>query len=104
MNKSLTIHPLSIVCKDAELSGAISIGEGTVIHPKCNIESSLQSGGIEIGKYNIIEEGVQIVNYSKNKLIIGDYNRFRSGAIIQCKQIGNDNLVKQKGFSKNSLY
>ena len=50
----------ALVAKDAALSGDITIGAGTVVHPRCTIEA--QSGPIVIGAGTIIEELVRIVN------------------------------------------
>lgn len=47
------------MCQDVDLKGDITIGAGTVVHPKATI---LALGPIVIGQNCIIEESVIIVN------------------------------------------
>lgn len=49
-----------MICQDAELKGEISIGAGTVVHPKATIFAV--AGPIEIGADCIVEENAVIVN------------------------------------------
>jgi dynactin-6 len=66
-----------IIPQDVTLRGAITIGTGSVLHPKCTIVA--MGGPIVIGIHCIIEENVVIVNRSKQTMIIGDYNLFQVG-------------------------
>ncbi|KAF9014101.1 trimeric LpxA-like protein [Cyathus striatus] len=52
-----TIHSKAIVCQDVELKGDITIGAGTIVHPKATIFAI--AGPIVIGTGCIIEEGVE---------------------------------------------
>ena len=65
-----TIHSKAIVCQDVELKGDITIGSGTIVHPKATIFAV--AGPIVIGSGCIIEEGAIIVNRS------GDYGTSHS--------------------------
>ena len=58
----------------------ILIGKNTVIGPGVNIIA--EKGSIHIGDNNIISEGTLIINKSKEKLIIGNGNRFECGASL----------------------
>lgn len=51
---TLKIAPTAVVCNEAVLFGDITIGEGTVVHPKAVIVA--RSGPIVIGNNNIFEE------------------------------------------------
>ena len=52
----------AVVCKEATLKGDITIGAGTVVHPKAFIHA--EAGPIVIGEKNIVEEQVVIHNRS----------------------------------------
>jgi dynactin-6 len=53
-------HELAVICQDAELKGEITIGAGTVVHPKATLFAA--AGPIEIGENCIVEENAVIVN------------------------------------------
>eukprot|EP00747_Dinoflagellata_sp_TGD_P193077 gnl/TRDRNA2_/TRDRNA2_58789_c0_seq1.p1 gnl/TRDRNA2_/TRDRNA2_58789_c0~~gnl/TRDRNA2_/TRDRNA2_58789_c0_seq1.p1 ORF type:complete len:181 (-),score=43.07 gnl/TRDRNA2_/TRDRNA2_58789_c0_seq1:278-820(-) len=92
------VHADAVVCTDAKVLGSfgVKIGEGTVVHPACHIHA--KAGPIEIGRFNIIEEQVEIINLSSQPLVIGDHNTFEVGVHIAgtgaC--IGNANVFECK--------
>jgi carbonic anhydrase/acetyltransferase-like protein (isoleucine patch superfamily) len=100
-DKPIKIIPGALVCCQPEdfitcpNSGPIYIGEKTIIHPKCVIESGPNSGGIYIGQHNVIEEKVHIINYSAHQLFIGNFNWIQSGCTIQ-GTIGSRNTIEPK--------
>ena len=65
-----------------------------------------EGGPIIIGKNNIIEEKVIILNRFSETLNIGDNNLFEVGSCIyialnkdvECKKIGNDNVIEVEGI------
>lgn len=59
-------------------SGDITIGSGTVVHPRATIHS-LGSGEIVIGSECIIEEFAQIIYRGRGRMVIGDRNLFEAG-------------------------
>ncbi|KAI9190274.1 hypothetical protein H9P43_001707 [Blastocladiella emersonii ATCC 22665] len=85
----------TIVCQDAELKGSITLGVGTIIHPKCKIISTA-GGPILIGRNNICEEGVTIINNSKSGMVIGDDNLFEVNCYVASKYIGHHNVIEPK--------
>ena len=89
-----TIHSKALVCQDVELKGDITIGPGTIVHPKASIFAI--AGPILIGSNNIIEEGAIIVNRRKEPMRIGDDNLFEIGCRVECPSIGNWNTVSTK--------
>jgi len=86
--------PTTWVCKSAVLTGNVTIGKGTIVHPKCTI--SAESGPIVIGDNNIIEEQVIIVNRRPGgeTLTIGSNNVFEVGASIEAASIGDANIFE----------
>ncbi|KAF9447261.1 trimeric LpxA-like protein [Macrolepiota fuliginosa MF-IS2] len=89
-----TIHSKAVVCQDVELKGDITIGSGTIIHPKATIFAI--AGPIVIGSGCIIEEGAVIVNRKKEIMRIGDDNLFEIGSRIECPSIGDFNTVSTR--------
>lgn len=63
-----------MVCSDSNILGAggVKIGDGTVVHPACQIHAKV--GPIVIGAFNILEKQVAIVNAVEEPLITGDHN------------------------------
>lgn len=72
-----TIHSKAVVCQDVDLKGDITIGPGSVIHPKATIFAL--GGPIVIGSGCIVEEAAIIVNRRKEVMRIGDNNLFEIG-------------------------
>jgi len=72
-----SIHTKAVVCQDVDLRGDITIGSGTIVHPKATIFAI--TGPIVIGTGNIIEEGAIIINRKKETMRIGDENLFEIG-------------------------
>ncbi|KAG8925173.1 hypothetical protein FRC03_009014 [Tulasnella sp. 419] len=89
-----TIHSKAIVCQDVELKGDITIGSGTVVHPKATIFAV--AGPIVIGANCIIEEAVIIVNRRKDIMRIGDDNLFEIGCRVEAPSIGNFNTISTR--------
>jgi dynactin-6 len=72
-----TIHSKAVVCQDVDLKGDITIGPGSVVHPKATIFAL--AGPIIIGSGCTIEEAAIIVNRRKEVMRIGDNNLFEIG-------------------------
>lgn len=89
-----TIHSKAVVCQDVELKGDITIGAGTVVHPKASIFAI--AGPIFIGSNNIIEEAAVIVNRRREPMRIGDDNLIEIGARVECPSIGDRNTISTK--------
>ena len=89
---NLTIGTRVIIAADADLRGEISVGSGTVIHPKATI-LALQ-GAISIGSNCIIEETAVIVNRSSTPIKIGDHNLFEVGCRIEAASVGSYNVFE----------
>ncbi|TEB39646.1 trimeric LpxA-like protein [Coprinellus micaceus] len=89
-----TIHSKAVVCQDVELKGDITIGAGTIVHPKATIFAI--AGPIVIGSGCIIEEATIIVNRRKEVMRIGDENLFEVGCRVECPSIGDHNTISAR--------
>ncbi|OLP86899.1 Dynactin subunit 6 [Symbiodinium microadriaticum] len=91
------IHKDAVVCQEAKVQGAhsIKVGEGTVIHPACILHA--KAGPIVIGRFNVLEEQVEVVNSSDQPLVIGDHNVLEVGARVLGgggPRLGDANLLE----------
>ncbi|CAJ0633370.1 6745_t:CDS:2 [Entrophospora sp. SA101] len=80
----VSIGKRAVVCADIELKGDVQI-------------VLAETGPIIIGKDNIIEESVVIINKNSTPLIIGDENVFEVGCYVEGTKIGNKNIIEAKG-------
>ncbi len=97
-----------IASKDAKFDiindGKLSLGYGTILHPKATL--IVDGCSLIIGEYNIIEENVIIKvcpRYSalleKEEPItiyIGNYNHFRIGSYLQNTSVENNCVINYK--------
>lgn len=83
-----------IIANEADLRGEISIGSGTVVHPKATI-LALQ-GPISIGADCIIEELAVLVNRTGQAIKIGDANLFQTGCRIEAFAVGSNNVFEAR--------
>jgi dynactin-6 len=117
---SLKIAQGATVCQDAELIGDITIGKGTVVHPKCTIRA--EGGPIIIGERsqiylhvasrqdshahlfaagegNVFEEQSLILNPAggvAGPMTIGSNNLFEIGSQVRSRTIGDHNVIEPK--------
>ncbi|KAG2019867.1 hypothetical protein CC2G_005265 [Coprinopsis cinerea AmutBmut pab1-1] len=89
-----TIHSKAVVCQDVEMRGDITIGAGTIVHPKVTIFAI--AGPIVIGSGCIIEEATIIVNRRKEVMRIGDDNLFEIGCRVECPSVGDFNTISTR--------
>ncbi|GAA5943833.1 hypothetical protein JCM3775_000203 [Rhodotorula graminis] len=86
---SFKVGSRTVVVADCDLRGDITIGSGTVLHPRCTI---LAVGGpIILGSNNIVEENAVIVNRLKQPMVVGDNNLFEVGCRIESPSVGDWN-------------
>ena len=102
-NPDLTIEPGAIVCKTSNIQGDVTIGTGTVVHPKASIIA--EGGPIIIGPNNIVEEFALIKNewlldpslplgkqlLPRGPMIIGSHNLFEVCCEVTSARIGEFN-------------
>ncbi|PWN42477.1 hypothetical protein IE81DRAFT_124391 [Ceraceosorus guamensis] len=90
----LTVGSRVTIAADAELRGTISIGSGSVVHPRCTVLAL--SGAIVMGSNIIIEETCVIVNRSGRTMKIGDENLFEVGCRIEAISVGNNCVFEHR--------
>ncbi|KAH8551039.1 trimeric LpxA-like protein [Umbelopsis sp. PMI_123] len=91
----IKVGPKTIVCQEADLRGEITIGAGTVLHPRCRVVA--EGGPIIFGANNIVEENAVIFNKNTTPLVIGDDNVFEVGCYVEGLSIGNRNIIEARG-------
>ncbi|PVG04449.1 trimeric LpxA-like protein [Serendipita vermifera] len=94
LKDKFSIHSRAVVCQDVEMRGDITIGAGTVVHPKAAIFALV--GPIVIGMNCILEEGCILVNRRKEIMRIGDDNLFEIHCRVESPSIGDFNTVSTK--------
>eukprot|EP00298_Acanthocystis_sp_HF-20_P003366 c13730_g1_i1.p1 GENE.c13730_g1_i1~~c13730_g1_i1.p1 ORF type:complete len:185 (+),score=83.46 c13730_g1_i1:21-575(+) len=87
---SKTFGEGSIVCKNAQVSGSVSIGKNNIVHPLASLVSA--GGTLVFDEGNLVEEFVKISNNGSMK--IGKYNAFRVGCVIESSAIGDGNIFQ----------
>ncbi|XP_065841673.1 dynactin subunit 6-like [Oscarella lobularis] len=94
----------AVVCAEAEIKGDVTIGTGTVVHPKARILA--EGGPIVIGENNLIEEQTVIRNRKLSDdeeevtgghvMIIGQNNVFEVGSCCEALYVGKNNIMEPK--------
>lgn len=80
-----------ILPADTDVRGRVTIGAGTVVHPRAKIDATL--GPITVGENCLLEEHVHLISTDKG-MTIGDGNVFRVHAHVSSPQIGNCNVFE----------
>ncbi|KAK2587134.1 hypothetical protein KPH14_002893 [Odynerus spinipes] len=102
---NLKIASGAVVCEESILKGDITIGSGTVVHPKASILA--EAGPIIIGEGNIIEEMATIANRLPPDApestmipvqIVGNYNVFEVDCICEAHKVGDNNILESKAY------
>ncbi|XP_034829906.1 dynactin subunit 6 [Maniola hyperantus] len=105
MSQNIKILPGATVCEDCTLEGDITIGGGTVIHPRVTIIA--EGGPIIIAEYCIIEEYSTIIHKKSDKqenppkpLFIGAHNVFEVGCKLESPfgHVGENNVFECKSY------
>jgi len=98
-NSQIQLASGCVVCTEAVLQGEITLGAGTVVHPRAHIIA--ESGPIVIGENNLIEENAYIINRQKPTtdgkpftLTIGNANVFEIGSRCEASRVGDNNIVE----------
>ncbi|KAF8384265.1 dnc-6 [Pristionchus pacificus] len=92
MDAELQVHPRAVVCNESIITGSVTIGADSVVHPKAIIRAT--KGPIVIGERNLIEETALIENTNEDgaPLVIGDDNYVEIGAVVRARSIGSRNV------------
>lgn len=92
----MNVNESAVVCNDIQYEGShgITIGAGTVIHPRAVLRAL--NGPINVGSDNLIEEFVVIENRSSDVMRIGCLNHFQVGAKVYAAVIEDGNVFEKK--------
>mmetsp|Transcript_16803 Transcript_16803/g.43674 ORF Transcript_16803/g.43674 Transcript_16803/m.43674 type:complete len:169 (+) Transcript_16803:85-591(+) len=93
---SLKAAANAVVTRDALITGEVTIGEETLVHPGAQIIA--EAGPIEIGAECEIQELAVIRNTRPEKMVIGSKNVFEVGATVEAKSIGDGNVFAARSF------
>ena len=85
--------PTAIVAADTSFLGNVSIGAGTVVHPRATIDG--RQAPVVVGDNCILEEQVTITARG-DRVFIGDGNSFRVGATLDASNVGNCNQFEAR--------
>merc|ERR1711920_913556 len=77
--------------------GDVRIGDYTIVGPGCCCIST-NGGAIHIGSQNVLTEGVQIINKSKETMEISNCNIFETGSKVEARKIGSYNLFGAQSY------
>lgn len=86
----------SIICLESNIVGNVELDEGCIVHPSALIDGGV--GGIIIGKNNIIEDSVKIVNETVNTMYIGSNNWFH----VRCEINNTSSIGDNNSFEVGS--
>ena len=94
-----SIRPTAVISDVATLSGShlITIGDNTVLHPRCKINAA--NAEVTIGKACIIGErcSIGLSELSDTEIghvTIGDYVVVEPGAVVEANQVGTGTLIE----------
>ncbi|PKI85605.1 hypothetical protein MVES_000003 [Malassezia vespertilionis] len=88
---SVTVQPRAIVAAEADVKGDVTIGSGTVVHPRARIHAT--SAPIVLGNNCIVEELATIDN---EPMTVGDGNVFRVSSLVRAQTTGNCNVFEAR--------
>lgn len=78
----ISAHPSVLIAQDATLQGAITLGQGCIVHPKATI-SAPNGGSVVIGDNCSFEE-LSVVRYTgTEEMRIGGDNEF----LVGCREL-----------------
>ncbi|RLN21084.1 hypothetical protein BBJ28_00010555 [Nothophytophthora sp. Chile5] len=86
------------VCEDAELLGAVSIGERCAVHPGAALRAL--AGPIVLGERSFVEDRAVLSNISSEAMAIGRENLFESGCVVQSQRVGDGNHFEPKAETR----
>ena len=95
-SSQLTVDKSTIISDRASLTGPITIGPSTLIHPTARLHSPPPPASLTLGSHCIIEEGVSIEAADGEALTIGNWCLIECGAVIR-SSMGHANWVRVKG-------
>jgi dynactin-6 len=89
-----TLSSTILISEGAQLIGThpIHIGDHTVLHPRCRLNSTL--GPITIGDYCILNERILLAAPDEKGLVVEDYVVVEMNAVVEARRIGEGTVVE----------
>ncbi|KAG6966136.1 hypothetical protein JG688_00006911 [Phytophthora aleatoria] len=79
---------------EAQLQGAITVGERCAVHPGASVRST--GGPIVLGERCFVEDGALLINDMPEDMKIGSDNLFESGCEVRSRSVGSSNWFEPK--------
>ncbi|EGZ28563.1 hypothetical protein PHYSODRAFT_467832 [Phytophthora sojae] len=86
------------VCMQAELQGAVTVGDRCAIHPGASVRA--EGGPIVLGERCFVEDGAVLVNDAPDEMRIGRDNLFESGCVLRSARVGDGNWFEPKAEAR----
>ncbi|PPQ63264.1 hypothetical protein CVT24_006789 [Panaeolus cyanescens] len=90
-----TIHSKAIVCQDVELKGDITIGAGSIVHPKATI-FAIAGPIARSPRHHYRDSNLGGSFRRKEVMRIGDDNLFEIGCRVESPSIGDFNTISTR--------
>ncbi|KAF8244174.1 hypothetical protein K440DRAFT_605317 [Wilcoxina mikolae CBS 423.85] len=89
-----TLSSTILISEGVQLTGThpIHIGDHTVLHPRCRLNSTL--GPITIGDYCILNERTLLAAADEKGLVVEDYVVVEMNAVVEARRIGEGSVVE----------
>lgn len=83
-----------LISEGAQITGThpVSIGDNTVVSPRCKINSTL--GPVTIGNNCILNERTQLTAPDENGLVVEDYVVVEMNAVVEARRLGEGTAVE----------
>ncbi|EEY66138.1 uncharacterized protein PITG_03682 [Phytophthora infestans T30-4] len=99
MTQQVQVARTSAVCVEAQLQGAITVGERCAIHPGASVLST--GGSIVLSERCFVEDGAVLANDPSEDMKIGSDNLFESGCEVRSQSVGSGNWFEPKARALN---
>ncbi|KAG6961088.1 hypothetical protein JG687_00007856 [Phytophthora cactorum] len=94
MTQQVEVARTAAVCMEAQLQGAITVGERCAVHPGASVRST--GGPIVLGERCFVEDGALLINDMPEDMKIGSDNLFESGCEVRSRSVGSGNWFEPK--------
>lgn len=98
MTQQTQVARTAAVCVEAQLQGAVTIGEQCAVHPGACVRAS--GGPIVLGERCFVEDGAVLANDAPDEMRIGSGNLFESGCVVQSHRVGDGNWFEPKAQAR----
>ncbi|KAG6609956.1 dynactin 6 [Phytophthora cinnamomi] len=94
----LQVARTAAVCAQAELQGAVTVGERCAVHPGASVRA--EGGPVVLGERCFVEDGAVLVNDAPDEMRVGRDNLFESGCVLRSACVGDGNWFEPKAEAR----